>query len=169
MLWALFSATFAIEKSHASAVTLLGGITFANHEPRLGSSKMSYLAGFLTEFTLGQSPLALETGAFYLMRRREPVTLSIEEYFLHAPLGLRFFLGPVMSIYAGGYFAVNPRSQNKDFGMTYALAWSLPLLGKAIFTTEIRYLMGMKELTAPAGGEVRDLYLWLGLRLPIKR
>jgi hypothetical protein len=98
----------------------------------------------------------IETGTIYVQRNYTETgeflgtqfSLDVNTKAFHFPLGIRIYLGNLLSLEAGGYFESSPDSDSEsgtNYGVQGGLRFSLPLSKSAALFAEARYNQGLKD------------------------
>lgn len=131
--------------------------------------KLGFGGGLLMELKLGAKG-GLELGALYLQRWYDDTvsgaTNTITATYIQAPLLLRFWLNPTISLGAGGYFAsgygkLKRGSESltfsdygikpQDYGVIGALGFSFRLGGSTALLIDGRYTLGLANMANASG------------------
>lgn len=158
------------------------------------TGKLGMAGGLGVEFMLG-SKVGLELDAIYVQRKWDltasGITVTTAASYVEVPLLLRFWLGQVFSLGAGGYYAqgigklkltsslssltlpdasfTSYGLKSKDYGAVGVAGFNFKLGSSAAFLLEGRYVYGLSEGLQPgpaasASWKFSDIQGFAGLR-----
>lgn len=152
-------------------------------------SKFGLGGGALLDFGVG-SWKSFEIGALYVNRETNDTTLGVttSAHAIEVPVLLRWWLHPMFSIAAGGYYAQgignvttsgNETSsqsysdagyKTNDLGLTGSVAFRLPITTSMRFLVDGRYNYGLTNVSSDSDTTIknRDVQLLLGLQFSMR-
>ncbi len=139
-------------------------------------AKLGYGGGALVEF--GMSPrMSFEVGALYLQRKTlftftDTTTDTVTMTQIEAPVQLRFWLNHMISLSAGGYYAMalgkakstltgtssyaDQGLKTSDYGVLGGISFNFMLSGSTTLVIDGRYVLGLANYSTVTGGKFKN-------------